>query len=167
MQDLTVTKQISQFAVVALAIWALIAAFGRLIEWRGPSYFWEVFSGMNGMEKVLVIPIPDFLGDFLFEFRFQWFTIAFLLTVALVGVAAAYLASDDEKFLLIMLVLAVLHVLAKLQLFIDGVSSDFYRDTYGVLEIFRSSALGLIVPLAGALALGAVLLGKKGPISGL
>ena len=161
MHDESVRKQVSQLAVVGLGVWSLIAAFGRLIEWRGSSIFWEFFSGMNGVEKVLLFPIPDFLGDFLFAFRFQWFTIAFLITLALAGLAVAYLAINDDKHLMILLGLSVLHVFAKFQLFIDGVSSSYYRETYGTLEIFRSSALGAIVPLLGSLALTAVLIGKR------
>jgi heme/copper-type cytochrome/quinol oxidase subunit 4 len=136
---------------------------GVLIDGAGPDYFWEVFSGINGMNKVLFIPIPDFLGNLLFNERLLGFGLFYALTLALIGVAIAYLVSGGNKFLMILLGLSGVHVFAKLQMFIDLIFDSSYREWFGSFTIFRWTVLGLIVPVIGSLALASVLFGDKVP----
>ena len=163
MQEANIRNQTSHLAAVVLALWGLLSTFGVLIDNPGPNFFWEVFSGINGVEKVLFIPIPDFLGNLLFNERLFGFAFFYVLTLALIGVAIAYLASNDKKFLMILLGLAGVHVLAKLQMFIDLMFDSSYREWFGAFTIFRWTVFGLIVPLVGTLALASVLFGDKVP----
>jgi hypothetical protein len=64
---------------------------------------------------------------------------------------------------MILLGLSGVHVLAKLQMFIDLMFDSSYREWFGAFTIFRWTVFGLIVPLVGTLALASVLFGDKVP----
>lgn len=153
--------------------WAFISFLSRALSWPGPQILSDVFHGVDPIEKVLFIPIPEFLTNILYKDLVGYVGIWNLLTLAmgvtaLLGVIAS---SNRDMFIKIAMLLAAVHVLIQFLSLIELLTSSFYRDYFGFVTIFRITIIGMIVPgaVAALLAINSGLIktsvGKASPQS--
>ena len=151
--------------------WAFISFLSRALSWPGPQILSDVFHGVDPIEKVLFIPIPEFLTNILYKDLVGYVGIWNLLTLAmgvtaLLGVIAS---SNRDMFIKIAMLLAAVHVLIQFLSLIELLTSSFYRDYFGFVTIFRITIIGMIVPgaVAALLAINSGLIktsvGKASP----
>ena len=67
--------------------WAFISVIVRALEWPGPQILADVFKGVNPINKVLFIGIPEWISNVLYHDLVGYFGIWNLLTLAM-GVTA-------------------------------------------------------------------------------
>ena len=130
--------------------WSFISLIFRALEWPGPQIFADLFKGVNPINKVLFIGIPEWITNILYHDLVGYVGIWNLLTVAL-GVTAllgVIASSNRDMFIKIAILLAAIHVLVQVLSFIELISDDFYREYWGLVDIFRVTILGMIAPAA-------------------
>lgn len=159
MHTATPTKedQILQMASAGLLVWAAISILGHIIDHPGPEIFWDVFGGTAYPSKILFIPIPDFITNFLYGNQFfGLFDFNQVLTIATGAVAVVYLASRNRMMIRVAAGLAVLNALLALLFFVDLVTNSLAREYIGVFGIFRGTVITAIVPLLMGLILASL-----------
>jgi hypothetical protein len=132
--------------------WAFISVIVRALEWPGPQILADVFKGVNPIDKVLFVRIPEWIQNILYNDIVGYFGIWNLLTLgmgvtALLGVIAS---SNRDMFIKISMLLAAIHVLVQFLSFIELITDEYYRDYFGFIDTFRITIVGMIVP--GAVA---------------
>jgi hypothetical protein len=169
MEFTTTPKQQDPKIAVPLFVavgWAFISFLSRALSWPGPQILSDVFHGVDPIEKVLFIPIPDFITNILYKDLVGYVGIWNLLTLAmgvtaLLGVIAS---SNRDMFIKIAMLLAGVHVLIQFLSLIELLTSSFYRDYFGFVTIFRITIIGMIVPgaVAALLAINTGLIKTSG-----
>jgi len=132
--------------------WAFVSVIVRALEWPGPQILADVFKGVNPIDKVLFIGIPEWIKNILYHDLVGYFGIWNLLTVAmgvtaLLGVIAS---SSRDMFIKIAMLLAAVHVLVQFLSFIELMTDEYYREYFGFVDTFRITIVGMIVPAAVA-----------------
>jgi hypothetical protein len=151
--------------------WAFISSLMRALKWPGPQILADVFKGVNPINKVLFVGIPEWITNILYHRLVGYVGIWNLLTLAmgvtaLLGVIAT---SNRDMFIKIAMLLAAIHVLVQFLSFIELMTDEMYREYFGFVDTFRITILGMIVPgaIAALLAINSGLIktsiGKSSP----
>ena len=150
----SVTSSKNQNAKIAVPLfvavgWAFVSTLLRVFT-AEPRLVREVFFGMTFLDKLIFIPIPQVILDFLYNDRIGYVGIINLITIvmgatALLGVIAT---SNREKFIKITMLLSAIHVIVGFLSFSRLMLDGDYREYLGIFWIVKHSLLVMIVPAA-------------------
>jgi hypothetical protein len=138
----------------------------RALEWPGPQIIADVFKGVNPINKVLFIRVPEWITNILYDDLIGYVGIWNLLTLAL-GVTAllgVIASSNRDMFIKIAMLLAAVHALVQFLSFIEFMTDEYVRDYFGFVDTFRITIVGMIVPgaVAALLAINTGLIKTSG-----
>lgn len=153
----SVTSLKNQNAKIAVPLfvavgWAFVSTLLRVFTtepwgyWRiGDSIVGDVFLGMTFLDKLIFIPIPQMILEFLYTYRIGAVAIINLTTIVMGATAllAVIATSNREKFTKITMLLSAIHVIVGFLSF-----SRLMLDDYGIFWVVKHSLPVMIVPAA-------------------